>query len=58
MASIKFSGMDDVLKNLKRMETEFDGFKCPICGKAFTLKLNANKVTCPHCHAEIEITHK
>lgn len=58
MASFKVTGIDDVMKNMEKMASGIDGFKCPVCGKPFRLSLKATKVTCPHCKSTIEIEHK
>ena len=57
MARMEFDGVDDVLNDLKRMGNEIDDFECPECGEPFTLDLGAKTVTCPHCSAEIQISH-
>lgn len=48
MASFETFGLDD--------DISFDiEINCPSCNESFTISLDDNVVTCPHCKTEITI---
>ena len=55
MVKIKIDGIDDLMKDLERLQHKIDDFKCPDCRKPFCLDLDADTVTCPHCGITIKI---
>ena len=54
MASLEFdsSAFDDLEDQLNTLT-----ISCPVCGKEFDIALDDlnSSVTCPHCHADMEI---